>query len=243
MKYKIINIAITLIFFSSLSFAHHGKKYLVTGSYELPNPGSVHALLSSDYSVRFGQQSYSLEPGVLFGILRNVDVDIHTHNDVGEGVLNTEAISIESRIGIMGKFSESLEEEQENSVPFGMTFLMEYEKGLREHHDNFENRMIVGSEFGEFNVDMNLIWQHSFYSFGANEFRYAIGTKKTLFSVIGLGIEFDGDFQKLNSTKMTPGIYFSPNEKFDVRFGTSLNIKSTTENNVLRFALIYNVSE
>ncbi len=65
MRIRVTLVTLSLVL-SSFALAHHGKKYLVTGSHEISAPGAWHLLLSSEYKPQLNGQSYGIEPGILY---------------------------------------------------------------------------------------------------------------------------------------------------------------------------------
>jgi len=220
-------------------YAHHGKKYLVTGSYELPKPGSLHALFATDIGYHFGERTYGFEPGILYGIIDRVDVELHSHHAIRDGEFQTEGIALESRLGLFGDFSEREEKVSDGNGPFGMALLMEFEKGLQEHPDSYEARLIAGTELEGYTIAGNLIWQQTSDGKGTHERGYALGIKRNVIPELALGLEIDGNFERLNALEITPGVYLSTAEKFDLRLGASFEVNSPATNRIFRLALVY----
>lgn len=235
-----VRIAVTLTFIlSSFALAHHGKKYLVTGSHELSAPGSWHLLLSSEYRPQLNGQAYGIEPGILYGISRSWDVEFHTHHSTERGVLRLESIAVESRFGLFGNYSDNEETigDMGEESHFGMTWLVELEKGF-EHDDNVEGRLMVGGELEETSYALNLIWQRSLKESGSQGIGYALGLKRNLIPGIGIGIEVNGFFERIEDFRWTPGIYISASEKLDLKIGASFGVRGLSDNQVLRTSLI-----
>ncbi len=145
-------------------YAHHGKNFLVTGSFEIPRAGSWHALFAADFRNRFGTQAYEIEPGVLYGINNRLDVELHAHGISDDGAFHAEAIAVESRFSLFGQSSGSDREIEEEHGRVGVTLLLEFEKGLNDQPDAYEVRMIVGAERGDYQLAGNLIWQQALRS-------------------------------------------------------------------------------
>lgn len=219
--------------------AHHGKKYLVTGSYELPKPGSWHVLFATDVGNHFNERSYGFEPGILYGIIDRLDVELHSHHGIQDGEFQTEGIALESRLGLFGNFSEREEEVSDGNVPFGMALLMEFEKGLQDHPDNYEGRLIAGTELSNYTIAGNLIWQQTSDGKGTHELGYALGIKRNVIQELALGLEIDGNFEQINASKITPGVYISAAETLDLRLGVSLGVNSLSNDQVFRLAVVY----
>lgn len=219
--------------------AHHGKKYLVTGSYELPKPGSWHVLFATDVGNHFNERSYGFEPGILYGIIDRLDVELHSHHGIQDGEFQTEGIALESRLGLFGDFSEREEKVFHGNVPFGMALLMEFEKGLQDHPDNYEGRLIAGTELSNYTIAGNLIWRQTTDSKSTNELGYALGVKRNVIQELALGLEIDGNFEQINASKITPGVYISAAEKFDLRLGASLRMDYFPEDPIIRLAVVY----
>ncbi|MBI1804864.1 MAG: hypothetical protein HY033_13010 [Ignavibacteriae bacterium] len=233
---------LAVIFQSVLSTAvqaHHDKKYLVTGSYELSQPGSWHVLFATEVGNHFSKRSYGFEPGILYGINDRLDVELHSHHGIHDGEIHTEGIALESRLGLIGDFSNGEEKVSNGNVPFGMALLMEFEKGLQDHPDNYEGRVIAGIELSNYTIAGNLIWEQSSDGKGTLEPGYALGIKRNVIQELALGLEIDGNFEQINASKITPGVYISAAERFDLKLGASLRIDSFPEEPIVRLALVY----
>ena len=220
-------------------YAHHGKNYLVTGSFEIPRPGSWHALFAADFRNRFGAQFYEIEPGVLYGITDRLAVELHTHHASDDGAFRAEAVSLESRFGLFGHFSEGDEQIERERGRTGMALLFEFEKGLGDQSDRYEARAILGAERGDYTFAGNLIWQQAFDENRSHEKRYAFGVKRTFSTSLGIGAELDGSFQDLSAARFTPGIFVSTGARVDVKLGASLRMSSISEDPIIRLALVY----
>ncbi len=61
------------------------------------------------------------------------------------------------------------------------------------------------------------------------EYSYAVGLKKSLSSVIGVGIEFDGGFQNRHGFSLTPGLYGTIWNGFDFRVGPLIGLGQCAE--------------
>lgn len=242
MRRSLIALLILNCCFAMDADAHHGKKYLVTSGYEMPRPGSVHALFATDVKNGFGDRSYGLEPGFLLGITDRFDAEVHTHHGVEDGKFHTEAVAIESRVGLFGNYSEHDEDlAGDGNIPFGVGLLMEFEKGFQDHPDKYEGRVIAGTEFGAYSIGANIIWQQAFDEERSHETRYAFGLKRIFSRAFGIGAELDGDFSNITSTKVIPGIYFSANEQFDLKLGASIGLSPSSDNVIVRLALVYGI--
>ncbi|MBI4546525.1 MAG: hypothetical protein HY707_00990 [Ignavibacteriae bacterium] len=241
MKRFLFTLLILNCCFAIKAYAHHGKKYLVTGSYDLPHQGSLYALFATDVQNNLGNKSYELEPGILYGLQGRWEIEFHMHHGIEDGEFHIEALALETRIGIFGEFSEHEDHYVENNSPFGVSLLVEYEKGLSDHPDNYEGRIIAGTEVGAYSIDANIIWQQAFDEERSHETRYAMGVKRTVSQAFGIGAELDGNFSSITSTKITPGIYFSANEQFDLKLGTSIGVSPSSDNTVVRLALVYGI--
>jgi hypothetical protein len=222
-------------------YAHHGKNYLVTGGFETPNAGSWHALFDSDFRNRFGMQSYEIEPGILYGVTDRLEVELHAHNVIVDGAFHTEAIAVESRLGLFGHSPGSDQENEERQGRIGMALLLEFEKGLSDQPDAYEARAILGAERGNYQLAGNLIWQHAFDEERSHEIRYALGVKRTLSASLGIGVELDGGFDKLSAARFTPGVFISAGEQLDLKLGASLRMGSLSDDSIIRLALVYGV--
>lgn len=220
----------------SFAFAHHGKKYLVTSDYELPRPGSWHFLLSTDTRNRFGAPSVEFEPGLLLGVTRHISLEVHTHHAFEAGEFHTEAIAAESRIGILGNVSAHEDEERMEGSPFGMALLVEFEKGLGNHGDNVEGRIILGGDVSSFSLAANFIWQQSLTR-EPREIKYALGVKRELLSFLAIGTEVEGSFSERKTPRLTPGVYLTAGEKFDIKLGAT--VRTDSQEGILRLALVY----
>lgn len=232
---------VTLVLMSSsFALAHHGKKYLVTGSHELSAPGSWHLLLSSEYRPQLNGQRNAIEPGILYGISRSWDVEFHSHHSTEDGALHLESFAVESRLGLFGDYAENEETfgDMEHRPLFGMTLLVEFEKGL-EHEDNIESRLILGGELEATSYAVNLAWQRSLQEPGSQAFRYALGLKRSFLPGIGIGIEINGKFSGFEDFRWTPGIFISASEKLDLKIGASFGIRGLSDDEVLRTSLIF----
>ena len=224
---------------SSFAWAHHGKKYLVTGSHELSAPGTWHVLFSSEYKPQVHGRNYGIEPGILYGISRSWDIEFHTHYSTERGPLRIEAIAVESRIGLLGNYAENEETlgDIREQSHFGITLLVELEKGFG-YENQVEGRLIAGGEFEATSYAVNLAWKKSFGETESDDIRYAMGLKRSLLHDIGIGVEVEGGFKGLRDIQWTPGIYVSPSEKLDLKIGASFGVRGLTEDQVLRTSLI-----
>ena len=223
---------------SSFALAHHGKKYLVTGSHEVSSPGAWHLLFSSEYRPQLNEQRFGIEPGILYGVSRSWDVEFHAHHSTENGVLRLEAVAIESRFGLFGNYSdEEVIGEMEHQSHFGMTLLVEAEKGF-EHEDNVEGRLIFGGEMAATSYAMNLTWQPSLNESESQGVRYSLGLKRSIVNGIGIGLELNGAFDGFEDFRWTPGIYISASEKLDLKIGMSLGVRGLTDDQILRTSLV-----
>lgn len=227
------------LFLSSFALAHHGKKYLVTGSHELSVPGSLHLLLTSEYWPGLNGQSYAIEPGILYGLSRSWDVEFHSHHSTNNGALHLESFAVESRFGLFGDYSDDEEAigDKEYRSPFGVTLLVELEKGL-EHESNMESRLILGGELEATSYALNLAWQRPLQDPESQAFHYAMGLKRSILSGIGIGVEINGKLSGLEDFRWTPGIYISASEKVDLKIGASFGVRGLTDDRVLRTSLV-----
>jgi len=235
-----IQATVTIFIFvmSSLALAHHGKKYLVTGSHELSAPGAWHLLLSSEYRPQLNEQRFGIEPGILYGVSRSWDVEFHAHHSTENGVLRLEAVAFESRFGLFGNYSdEEATGEMEHQSNFGMTLLVEAEKGF-EHEDNVEGRLVFGGEIAATSYAMNLVWQRFLNESESHGVQYALGLKRDIVNGIGIGLELSGGFESFQGFRWTPGIYISASDKFDVKIGMSLGVRGSTDDQVVRTSLV-----
>ncbi len=219
------------------TYAHHGRKYLVTSSHQIAEPGSVYGLFSSDLRSRLGQQASGIEPGILFGLTHQWEMEVHTHHAFEDGLFRTEAVGIESRLGLFGSFSE--EETGEEDTQFGAAFLAEFEKGLHEHGDSFEGRLIVGGTISSLPIAANLIWHGSFGDETSSKWRYALGMRKNIVPSIDVGLEFQGNFDGSSDASLTPGAYISATKNLDIKLGASLGSNSSTSGQTVHLALVY----
>ena len=242
LKRHIMRIHLTLatlsLVLSSFALAHHGKKYLVTGSHELSAPGAWHLLFSSEYRPQLNEQRFGIEPGILYGISRSWDVEFHAHHSTENGALRLEAVAVESRFGLFGNYSdEETIEEMEHQSNFGMTLLVEAEKGF-DHEDIVEGRLIFGGEMAATSYAMNLSWQRSLNESESHGVRYALGLKRSIVNGIGIGLELNGAFDRFEDFRWTPGIYIAASEKLDLKIGMSLGVRGSTDDQVVRTSLV-----
>lgn len=239
MKRARITLVTLSLLLSSLAVAHHGKKYFVTGSHEVSDPGAWHVLLSTEYKPRLDQQNIGIEPGILYGISKSMDVEFHSHHSNENGIFHLEAIAVESRLGLFGNYVEDEDNiaERDHESHFGMTLLVEFEKAFG-HEDNVEGRFIVGGDVAATSYALNLIWQRSLEKSGSQGVGFALGLKRNLVSVIGIGIEVDGGFDNIEDFRWTPGIYISASEKLDLKIGASFGIRGLPGDQVVRTSLV-----
>ncbi len=223
-------------------YAHHGKNYFVTGSFETPRAGSWHALFAADFRNRFGTQAYEIEPGVLYGITDRLDVELHAHGVSDDGAFHAEAIAVESRFSLFGQSSGSDREIKEEHTRRGMALLLEFEKGLSNQPDAYEARAIFGTERGDCQLAGNLIWQQAFDEERSHGIRYALGVKRTLSASLDIGVELDGAFDRLSAARFTPGMFVSAGEQLDLKVGASLRMGSLSDDPIIRLALVYGLN-
>jgi hypothetical protein len=230
-------LATLILVMSSFALAHHGRKYLVTGSHEVSSPGAWHLLFSSEYRPQLNEQRFGIEPGILYGVSRSWDVEFHAHHSSEKGVFRLEALALESRFGLFGNYSDDAIGEMEHHSNFGVTLLVEAEKGF-EHADNIEGRLIFGGEIAATSYAMNLVWQRFSNESKSQGVQYALGLKKDIVNGIGIGLELGGAFESIQDFRWTPGIYISASEKFDLKIGMSFGARGLTDDQVLRTSLV-----
>lgn len=235
-----ISLPILILALSSVALAHHGKKFLVVGSHELSAAGTWHALLSTEYGIQAGQERFGIEPGILYGISRSWDIQFHSHHSTELGFLRSAAIAIESRLGLFGSYSGNGDDAPESNhrSSFGMSLLIEVEKGFDDHEDSIEGRVILGGELESTTYALNVIWQQSLRGLESREARYALGLKNDVVKGIGIGLEFEGPVHNLKDFRWMPGFYISASEKLDLKIGASFSVFGSSNFRVLRTALV-----
>lgn len=235
-----ISLPILILLLNSVALAHHGKKFLVVGSHELSAPRTWHALLSTEYRIQAGQERFGIEPGILYGISRSWDVQFHSHHSTELGFFRPAAIAIESRLGLFGSYSGNGDDEpgSNHQSSFGMSLLIELEKGFDDHEDTIEGRFILGGELESTSYALNVIWQQSLKESASHEARYALGLKNDVVNGIGIGLEFEGPVHNLEDFRWMPGLYISASEKLDLKIGASFSVFGSSDYRVLRTALV-----
>ena len=226
---------------SQLLMAHHGKKYLVTSSYELPQPGSVHALWVNEFGRASDDHAFGFVPGILYGITHYWDAELHLHQSFEESVFKTDAIALESRFGLWGDYSEQGEREadEDGLSSFGGAILLEIERSLRDPTESFEARFIVGGETRTLSYAMNFVWQRSLRASTLSQTRYAIGLKKSLAHGVGVGLEIDGTLAGFEELRWTPGLYLAATDRVDLKIGASLPTNPTSDDYTIRMAFVW----
>ncbi|MBI3193199.1 MAG: hypothetical protein HYZ34_01885, partial [Ignavibacteriae bacterium] len=174
------------------------------------------------------------------------DVEIHLHQGTEEREFQTEAIAFESRFSLFSTETQHEEshhhEDEENESAFGASMLVELEKGFHEHPDNYELRLIVGTNINEYTVTGNLILQGNFNQQIGGEQKFAFGLRRSVFETLSFGFEVDGTIQRLTSLTFTPGVFIGLSDQFDVKLGASIRSSSFTEENQIRLAAVYQIN-
>jgi hypothetical protein len=221
-------------------FAHHGKEFLVTSTYKTPDKGKFFFLLSSDYiQASHSGEGFEFEPAGLYGITNKLSAEIHTHYGLFNKKFSFESIGFETRYRFFGSGeikNKSEDHQHNNSFPFSLAGLIEFEKGIGEHHNTLEGRLIFGKDIHNFSLVLNIIGSKIFGENGKFNTQYAIGMKYDFTSNFSMGVEFEGDTFR---PQITPGIYSSLFSNLDFRVGASFPTDSHSGEFLVRGVLIY----
>src|SRR5438105_1482798 len=69
-------------FLTAPALAHHGKDFLLIETDDMPLPGHVYALLSSDTNIdKDGERSTEITGGFLYGFSERFSIEPHFHVD------------------------------------------------------------------------------------------------------------------------------------------------------------------
>lgn len=241
---------ISIIFIYSVVFAHHGKDFFVAASYETPHKGEFLALLSIDYGISESHHhesedhladednGFSLEPGFLYGLSDKWSLELHTHNQITDGILHTESVAMESLIRILDEKNDHSHFSHFSS-PISIAVLLEYGLGLEETPDDLELRLIIGKDLRLFSLVANVIANKMMENNEQFEYQLALGINPKLPGSISGTLELDVGLGENREIHLTPGIRFSPLEKLDFRIGTSINLNDENSDFNVRGMIIY----
>jgi hypothetical protein len=227
--------ALVGLFTAAPAFAHHGKDFLLTSTDDMPQPGHIYSLLSSDNSFERGGTRRSIEytPGVLFALGSRFSLEPHGHiarseegNDFQYGAT---AIEARYRIGFLGR----------SEWRWGASLEFEHPRG--EEHDNLEGRLLFVRNFPSYMVALNLV---------ANQ--DVVDMRRTPLSVIGgilrpfgptdnLGLEFRMPFPLADGVEILPGIYHTfggPNGTTSLKLGIGLLTSRETTSGTIHTAFV-----
>jgi len=244
------SITISIICLFSFVNAHHGKDYFVTTSYDTPHKGELIAILSIDnvngdshhketenHSAS-ENNNFSLEPGFLYGLSDNWTIELHSHNIMADGVLNTASIALESLVRIIDEKNDH-NQSTRLKLPFSLAMLFEFGIGLDETPNDLELRLIVGRDLHLFSFVVNLIAQNTLNDNEHVQYKLALGVNPHLSGNIGGTLEFDMGLDEDSKMNITPGINYSPLKNFDFRLGTSIGLNADNTSLNIRSMIIY----
>lgn len=224
-----VGAAIAILGTSSIAYAHHGKDYVLVESYDIPHPGAAFGLSTYSYSRDGGIDSSEIEPGLLFGVLPRVAVEVHAHAAKAEGEsFHYEATAPAVHFQITDHHSQT---------PIQIGGSAEYEVAAHDGPNRFESRLIFEVPLSSSKITANVIgdrvegdkWKSG----------YAAGYRADVSAIAALGVEAQGLFDSNSAQELLLGLYLEPTETITLKLSVGTGLRRTGPDFSARVGLVY----
>ena len=224
----------SLILLASMANGHHAMEYIALESYTTAPRGAFVFHLHHDYMVddvdRADLDHWELTPGLSYGILDRLMMDVHSHfAKFGAGHIVSNELVLESPLGpppFMEAVALSLQYRLTQGAPVEVAVVLGYEHPFQRSRDLLHGQevlagtLILSRSFpGHRNALFNLSVEQEA---GETNYTWGLGLRTPLTPDahgIAAGLEFLGDNE--GQVSLLPGIYF-PLGMQDIVFKTGI---------------------
>lgn len=233
-----------MVMMSKPVLAHHGREFLILSTSELPHPGQIYFLLSTDV-LRMKERTEDAahdahpvpseerltemewEPGVFIGITHYWSVEFHSHVEREGGSSRYASTAVENRLDL-NRFLPG--------IPLKTGLLLEYEQGHRGHDSHIEGRLLLAKEMGGILTAVNFGVERTVGE--DTEVLYGIGLKRQILPGVSVGVEYLGQRLSDFQGQIIPGLYVNIRGHLNFKVGGAMSVSDPSNTAGVRTALI-----
>jgi hypothetical protein len=211
--------ALALLLCAAPAIAHHGKDFLIVESYELPHPHEIYFVSSEMFSRADGENFFTTEPSLLFGLTPRFAGEVHVHfvREPGES-LHYEAVApaVHVQLTSLGRWK--------------FAAAAEYEIARHSDENEFDARLIAAHSIGEEGQLVINVGKHA---------RYAVGFRPQMESRTAFGIEAEGRIERGEEHQVILGFYTQPSERFTFKAGAGAGLGVGKPSTIVRTGVVW----
>lgn len=214
----------------SISYAHHGRDFLLLQTGELPHRGQLFLVSRQDYVTEEKEDGLEWEPAFLFGIADRLTFEAHAHvAKEGDESFTFESISPALHLRLSPA-----------AAAWIVGLFAEYEiSEVDEHEDRAEARLSLLRVFRKGRFAVNLIAEEEQEEGADLEWGYAVGWRRAASGAFSWGLELEGSFEEDRGEELLLGLYFEPSPRFTFNLGVGAGLGDNETDLSLRTALIW----
>lgn len=233
--------------------AHHGRDFLLVGTYDLPHPGDLYLLADQGFAGGNGSDAFSASPSLIWGAAPRLALELHSHaGKTGGAGLRYESIAPAVhyqisppgsrspwKLGISAEYEFVRGEAAERAAAATRHEGHHHEEpaGAESHGgDRFATRLIVSHLRGASNLTVNLVagWREGGRG---TDFGYAVGYRPDVTRRVGWGLEAQGDFES-DGHEALLGLYAEPDARTTLKFGLGTGLGENRSDMTARVGVV-----
>ncbi len=217
-RFRALVVPLYLFFCSSLTWADHGRDFLLVQTGRLGEVGSVIGIARQDFTREEGDNAFAFEPLLSWTALDWLSVEINVDAEkAGDESFTYEATSP----GLRLRFTPT-----DHALGLGIAARAEL-AATDEENNALRLTSLTSYDVADWLIAANLTFEKAEGT--PSEWAYGVGLRRELLHHLGLGIELAGRLEGERSGEVVAGVFYEPRHGVQINGGLGTSLSSEAD--------------